>query len=89
MIAKVCPETKLGQENMQYYDGFSINHNALPYFGDHLPESAFTQTSSPLEKKRKILKAKSSQHHSLSPQVKLSTEDISKLLLYFQNHVKE
>jgi hypothetical protein len=44
LVAKVCPDSKL--LDMKYYDGFEINHNALPYFGYKLLEGT-ASTSSP------------------------------------------
>lgn len=75
---------------MQYYDGFDINHNAIPYFGDHLPEpqaaaaSSSSSSSPPNPFRRKKSKTKSG-HASLSPDVSLTAEQIGQVLTYFHN----
>jgi hypothetical protein len=44
LVAKVCPDSKL--LDMKYYDGFEINHNALPYFGYKLLKGTAASSAS-------------------------------------------
>jgi hypothetical protein len=42
LVAFACPQKKLNN-NMAAYDGFSINHNAFPYFGYKIDKKKFNE----------------------------------------------
>lgn len=80
LVAKVCPEAKLS--DLKLFDGFEINHHALPYFGYFLPEAA---------KPFKFRKRGSNIYSDCDPNLKelhqtLSTIDIQRLESHFKNH---
>lgn len=70
-VAKVCPEKKFPSIELakQYFDGFEINHNALPYFG----YKAITQNilNNFLSLKENLFKLKNSSKNKKKNQKKL------------------
>jgi hypothetical protein len=97
LVAKVCPESKL--TDLKYYDGFEINHNALPYFGYKLPKetdlplasSSFTSWKNSKDKKKqpKGLLDDYDDENAKKYQSSLTPDQLESIRNYFQFHRKE